>query len=90
MKRYVTIAALLTLLAGCSTPVPVKINFPEIPSELLEKCPELEKLKEDAKLSDVATIVTKNYTTYHQCAAKHEAFIDWYHNNKKIYESINK
>lgn len=90
MKRYAFIAALLVLLAGCATPVPVKMKFPDIPQELLEKCPELIKLKEDVKLSDVTITITNNYMLYHQCAAKHEAFIDWYINNKKIYESVNK
>lgn len=92
MKWYVFIAFLIAvvLTAGCTTAVPVKMKFPEVPAELLEKCPELKKLQDESKLSDVATTVTLNYTTYYQCAAKHEAFIYWYNNNKKIYESVNK
>ena len=41
MKRSLI---LLLLLAGCSTTVPVKRTFPEVPKELLTKCPELKEV----------------------------------------------
>jgi hypothetical protein len=79
---------LALLLTGCSTAVPVKAKFPEMPDRLLVKCPQLEKLKDDAKLSDVAKNVTSNYTTYYECAVKNDAWIEWYLIQKRIFESV--
>ena len=78
---------LLVLVTGCSS-VPVAPKFPEVPDRILQKCPQLEKLSEDSKLSDIAKTVTNNYTTYYECAVKHDAFIEWYQVQKKIYESV--
>jgi hypothetical protein len=75
------------LLAGCTT-VPVKRTFPEAPKELLQKCPDLQKLPNNAKLSEVAKVVTNNYILYHECAIKNDAFIEWYKTQKKIFESV--
>jgi hypothetical protein len=79
---------LALLLTGCSTAVPVKAKFPEIPDKLLVTCPQLEKLNDDAKLSDVAKNVTNNYTTYYECAVKNDAWIEWYQIQKRIFESV--
>ena len=78
---------LLVLVTGCSS-VPIAPKFPEVPERILQKCPQLEKLSEDSKLSDIAKTVTNNYTTYYECAVKHDAFIEWYQVQKKIYESV--
>ena len=85
--KYALIAALF--LTGCSV-VPVKQKFPEVPQTLLDSCPKLEALKEDAKLSDVAKSVTNNYTLYHECSTKQEGFVEWYTTQKKIFEDVNK
>jgi biotin-(acetyl-CoA carboxylase) ligase len=68
--------------------VPVAPKFPEVPERILQKCPQLEKLKEEPKLSEVAKNITNNYTTYYECAVKHDAFVEWYRIQKKIYESV--
>jgi hypothetical protein len=78
---------LLVLVTGCSS-VPIAPKFPEVPERILQKCPQLEKLSEESKLSDIAKTVTNNYTTYYECAVKHDAFIEWYQVQKKIYESV--
>ena len=78
---------LLILVTGCSS-VPVAPKFPEVPERILKTCPQLEKMSEDSKLSDIAKTVTNNYTTYYECAVKHDAFIEWYQVQKKIYESV--
>ena len=85
MRTILIIAALM--LAGCSTTtVPVKAKFPDIPNKLLEPCPQLQQLKEDAKLSDVSKTVTVNYTTYYECATKHDGIIEWYEVQRIIFE----
>lgn len=78
----------LLLITGCSTTVPVKRNFPEVPERLLVKCPQLEKLENEAKLSDISKTVTNNYTTYYDCAVKNDAWIEWYQIQKHIFESV--
>jgi hypothetical protein len=86
--RYLVVL-LTTLLMGCATvSVPVKAKFPVLPETLLVKCPQLEGVSEDAKLSDISKVVAKNYTTYYECAVKHDAFIEWYTIQKTIYEGI--
>jgi len=87
MKYLIILMTLL--LTGCaSISVPVKAKFPVMPETLLVKCPQLEQTPEDAKLSDIAKTITKNYTTYYDCAVKHDAIVEWYKIQKTIYESV--
>jgi len=79
---------IVLLLAGCSTTVPVTAKFPAAPKSSTEACPQLQKLNNDAKLSDVATTVTINYSTYYECAVKNDAWIEWYQIQKTIFESV--
>jgi hypothetical protein len=79
---------LVLMLAGCSTTVPVTFKFPEPPKYSLQSCPQLQLLKEGSKLSDVATTVTINYSTYYECAVKNDAWIEWYQIQKHIFESV--
>ena len=87
MKFYVILLFLISL-TGCSTTVPVVAKFPEVPKLLLTKCPNLQELAADAKLSDVAKIVSSNYSSYYECAVKIDAWIEWYNVQKTIYEGI--
>ena len=86
MKCFTCI--LLILISGCSTVVPVTAKFPEAPINLQVKCPQLEKLKDDAKLSEVSKTITLNYSTYYECAVKLDSWIEWYQVNKTIFEGI--
>lgn len=89
MNKFIIAMLLTTLLGGCSTTVPVVAKFPEAPGKLAtEKCPQLTKLGDDVKLSDVAKTVTENYTTYYSCAVKLDAWIEWYEVQKHIFEGI--
>ena len=83
--RYLLLVLILT---GCSTTVPITAKFPDVPERLLVKCPQLEKLENEAKLSDISKTVTNNYTTYYECAVKHDAFVEWYKIQKNIFESV--
>jgi hypothetical protein len=81
--------SLILLLSGCSTTVPVTAKFPQAPGTLvLEPCVNLKKLEEQAKLSDVAKVVTVNYSEYYLCAVKLEAWQRWYREQKIIYEGL--
>lgn len=87
MKFYLTLLLFISL-TGCSTTVPVVAKFPEVPKVLLTKCPNLQELNADAKLSDVAKTITVNYSSYYECAVKMDAWIEWYSVQKIIYEGI--
>jgi hypothetical protein len=76
-------------LSACSTTVPVVAKFPQAPGTLVqEPCPDLKKLQDEAKLSDVAKTVTVNYSEYYMCAIKLEAWQRWYREQKVIYEGL--
>jgi starvation-inducible outer membrane lipoprotein len=87
MKYFIIVIAFF--LTGCAAiSVPVKAKFPMMPETLMIRCPELEKTKEDAKLSEIGKTISQNYTTYYECATKHDAIIEWYKIQKTIYESV--
>lgn len=74
------------LLYGCSTP-PVMPKFPE-PPKYTERCPQLQKLNDDAKLSTIASTINVNYSTYYECAVKNDAWNEWYQIQKRIFEGV--
>jgi len=77
------------LITGCSTAVPVTQNFPDVPDMLKEKCPELKTIAgERISIVEFTRTVSENYTTYHQCAGRTDAWIDWYDQQKKIWEQM--
>jgi len=85
--KYLT-CVLIILISGCSTVVPVTAKFPEVPTKLQAKCPQLEKLKDEVKLSEVSKTITMNYSTYYECAVKVDSWNEWYQVNKLIFEGI--
>lgn len=77
------------LLVGCSTPVPIKLAFPEVPQVLKEKCENLKKIEGDkVAITEMLKVVIHNYTLYHECSTKVDGWQEWYDSQKKIYESI--
>ena len=77
------------LITACSTAVPVTQKFPEAPDMLMEKCPELKTIAgEKISIVDFTKTVSENYTTYYQCAAGKEAWIDWYDQQRKIWDQV--
>jgi hypothetical protein len=85
------IVCLILMITACSTVVPVTVKFPEPPGKgAVTACPPLQKLNDGAKLSDVATTVTINYSTYYECAIKADAWQEWYGIQKHIFEGAGK
>ena len=79
----------LLLMVGCSTTVPVTMKFPEAPGNVvMMPCPQLQKVQDEAKLSDITKTITNNYGTYYECAVKNDAWIEWYQKQKQIFESV--
>jgi hypothetical protein len=80
----------LFLFAGCaSTAVPVTYKFPEAPEVLLKSCDPLLEYKEQT-LSGVIKTTSDNLAAYHACATKHEAWIEWYKEQKSIADEAQK
>ena len=85
--RHLAIS-LIMCLAGC-TSVPVTADFPSVPDALMEKCAELKIITgEKVTIVDFTRTVTENYTTYHECAARSDAWQEWYTRQKKIWEEV--
>ncbi len=81
----------LAMCSGCSTVVPVTAKFPEAPGNVaMTACPQLQKIADDAKLSDISRTVTVNYGTYYECAVKSDAWQEWYRIQKIIHEGAQK
>lgn len=77
------------LLTGCASLLPVKPVWPAIPTELSATCPDLKQTPiETSKMSQVLDVVVDNYSQYHECQEKSNAWVNWYNKQKKIYEEI--
>lgn len=86
MKKLLLLIPIV-LLTGCLT-TPVKRNFPEVPQELMEACPDLKSVQETEKLSEVLKVVTSNYGQYHECRIKVDTWVEWYKTQKQIFDSV--
>ena len=82
----IAIVALSLLLTACV--VPVDRKFPEVPAELQQACPDLKLINPTTKLSEVVDVVVSNYGQYRECQVKVDSWIDWYTNQKQIFESV--
>lgn len=78
-------------LAGCTTVVPVRQQFPDAVPELKQKCEALMTVKGDSvSITELLKTVVENYTRYHQCAARVDGWQEWYDAQRKIFEGSNK
>ena len=84
--RLILIALTLSLTACIS--VPVDRKFPDVPVELQQSCPDLKLVNTTTKLSEVVDTVVTNYGQYKECQVKVDSWIEWYTNQKKIFESV--
>lgn len=81
---------IVLFLSACTT-VPVKQKFPHVPEILREKCPPLVKVKDDEKsITELLKVVVTNYGAYYECANKIEGWTQWYDEQKKIFDEVNK
>lgn len=85
MKYILTLTSIL-MLSGCIT---VKHAFPTPPELLTERCPNLTQLAEnEEQLTELLKVVTKNYSLYYDCAAKHELLVKWINEQKAIHDAV--
>lgn len=81
---------LTLLLCGCATPAPIAPKWPDVPDSLTNKCGPLKLTPQTDKLSVVLDTVVDNYAAYHECALRVEGWNEWYTEQKKIYNELNK
>lgn len=82
------IAAVALTLSACVS-VPVERKFPKAPEELMTTCPDLQTIPAGTtQLSVVVDAVTSNYGQYQLCQTKTDTWINWYNDQKKIFESV--
>lgn len=87
MKKIIVILSALLLTACLSTPV--KRTFPTIPEDLKTACPDLAQMDPNTnRLSEVISTVTVNYSTYHECKIRVDAWMEWYKTQKTIFEEV--
>ena len=85
--KYLLILTLL--LAGCSTTVPVKRTFPDVPEELKVSCPDLKEVPEGTtELSKTLAVVVDNYGQYKECQLKVDLWTEWYTKQKEIFDKV--
>jgi starvation-inducible outer membrane lipoprotein len=82
------IVALALSLSACVS-VPVERKFPKAPEELMATCPDLQTIPAGTtQLSVVVEAVTANYGQYQLCQTKNDTWIEWYNEQKKIFDSV--
>jgi hypothetical protein len=82
------IVALALSLSACVS-VPVERKFPKAPEELMVACPDLQTIPAGTtQLSVVVEAVTANYGQYQLCQTKTSTWVEWYNEQKKIFDSI--
>jgi hypothetical protein len=82
------IAVLALSLSACVS-VPVERKFPKAPEELMAACPDLQTIPEGTtQLSVVVEAVTTNYGQYQLCQTKASTWVDWYNQQKAIFDSV--
>lgn len=81
----------LTILLSACTTVPVAQKFPEAPSKLMTKCPNLKTVEGDkVSITDMLKVVVENYSTYYQCAVVTDGWQEWYQIQKNIFDKATK
>lgn len=90
MKKLIILFPIL--LSGCalfSKPIPVKLPFPDAPTELKTSCPNLKSVEEnETHLSNIIGTVVDNYAQYEQCRNKVDAWIEWHKLQKEIADKV--
>ena len=89
MKKLLLII-FISALSACSTTAPVVIKFPDVPQALKEPAGKLLPLDTTKKveLSNIIENVNENAGKYYELRERYNAWIEWYTEQKKIFESV--
>jgi hypothetical protein len=90
MKNKFIYLCILLLISGCST-TSANLKFPEVPTELMKSCGNLELVKQDDhQFSNFLNIIVDNYSTYYECKIQADGWQRWYEDHRKIFNEANK
>jgi len=86
------IVFLSVFLTACQSFVPVPPpKWPDVPTELKEKCPDLNTVDINTpSFTEFLKVVVKNYELYYYCSLKQEGWSEWYNKQKENYEKARK
>lgn len=86
MKAF--LLSLTLLVSGCATTVaPVTQRFPPAPVGQLEECASLQQVPADeTSIVEFLKVVVENYGLYHECAIKNQTWIEWYKQQKELFD----
>ena len=88
MKKLLAIA-LLSLMVGCTTTVPVTMKWPSASDEMLAQPADLTPLPEDKRtLTDLIENSNDNYAQYYILKEKYEGWQNWYNGQQKIWQGL--
>jgi hypothetical protein len=90
MRLLLVLSSSVLILAGCSTTVALKHDFPSVPPSLMEKPAALKEAKNPGQLSDLVEVSVTNMGEYHQLAEKYKSWQRWYLEQKKIFDESQK
>ena len=83
------LSVVLALSLSACVSVPVERKFPKAPEELTTACPDLQTIPVGTtQLSVVVEAVSANYGQYQLCQTKTDTWIEWYNEQKKIFDSV--
>ena len=80
----------ISALSACSTTAPVIMKFPDVPQALKDPAGKLSPLDTSKKveLSDIIENANENAGKYYELRERYNAWIEWYTEQKKIFESV--
>jgi hypothetical protein len=85
----ILVILLMLILTGCSTTVPVARKFPDVPEILMQPAPELKPLPPDTtELSALISNANDNYAQYRILKDYHEAWQQWYREQKANWDTV--
>ena len=87
MKKLIIVVMLVSLIGCANTGAPVKIKWPDAPTELLAPSEELTPLTADQnKLSDLLDNANTNYAKYYNLKDRFDTWQQWYKTHSQIYQ----
>ena len=83
--RYLIVLAFL-LLVGCTVPVPLAQDFPEVPKSFMAAPAPLKEVPDNSTFSAMLDIMLDNYSLYYLLTDDIKSWQEWYVKNKEIFD----
>lgn len=87
--KNLIMCAIMSVLAGCASYIPVKQSFPEAPPVLMETPTSMVSTKQNASADEVFADVVKNYGIATEYKIKLVEWQQWYTSQKQLFNKGN-